>query len=116
MLTNLFYQIRLWFIHHQIWVLRISRKVPFFGPLLIPGSLFSWVLWPVIPLLLLTEPEKSLPPLVFWLGIIWFGMVFLFMIWYLQWFLISIELLFGDEKTAELKSAKLQTKLRRKTS
>lgn len=112
MIRNAIRMVRLQFIRHQLWALRNARDITFFGPLLIPYSLFIWVLWPVVPLLLFFGPGPTiLPPILGWFVITWFGLVAVFMFWYFHWFLISITLLFGDEEFASRKEARLLQRL-----
>ncbi|WP_428648141.1 hypothetical protein, partial [Roseibium sp.] len=100
--------VRLQFNRHQLWVLRNARDITFFGPLLIPSSLFVWVLWPIVPMLIfIGSGPIILPPIINWLGISWFVLVGVFMFWYFHWFIISITLLFGDVEFANRKEARL---------
>ena len=113
MLTDLFHHARLLFTRHQIWALGIAQDAPILGLICIP-TLFIWMLWPVLVVLLIFGPgPHDLNSFFYGLVLAWVASLLVFMIWYMRWFVISLSLLIGIYAFADKMEAKLQQSLQK---
>lgn len=104
------------FLRHELWALNWADRMPVFG-MLFGGTLFLWALPCAIVLAPLAHLMVNLTfgPLFLLISLCNLGlaMALLFYVapWFFGWYGILAGLMFGNEKAAERKRAKIETRL-----
>ena len=114
---KLFDWIHLKFTRDEAWAIKSARRVPLLA-LYAFGTLWLWVLLPMIPIsilsvYLLQEMRALLAILSMFLGSV--GVVVMFL-WLARWKFICVGLMFGRTKMAQAKEKEVAARLERLTN
>ncbi len=114
---KLFDWIHLKFTRHEAWAIKSARRVPLLA-LFAFGTLWLWVLLPMIPIsilsvYLLQEMRALWAILSMFLGSV--GVVVMFL-WLARWNFICVGLMFGRTKMAQAKEKEVAARLERLTN